>query len=116
MRFTVRSILVLTTGVALWLALLVHAPQVAVVLAAIGIAVAIFWSARFVRPDRMRDAMFVLGVLWSYFTSYLLAIAIWPRQPPEVVEAIYVLSFDWLNRTPVRHFLEWYFEVCQGVR
>lgn len=112
MRFSIRSILVLMVGAALWLTLLIHAPPVAVILAAMTIAVGIFWAARFVSPGRKRDAVFVAGVLWTYFTSYLVVIAIWPRNPPEVVLTVYYLSFGWLRSTPADYFLEWYFDVC----
>lgn len=112
MRFTIRTILVLTAGTALWLTLLVHVPQLAVIIAALFAAFGLFWAARLVPRGRARDAMFVLGVLWSCFTSYLLAIALWPRNPPEVVDALYTFSFDWLRHTPMDPLLEWYFHVC----
>lgn len=114
MRFTIRSILVLTTATALWLTLLVHVPQVAIVLAAMAIAVGIFWAARFVRRGRWRDLVFVAGVLWSYFTSFLLAIAIWPNAPPDVVRTLYEFTLGWLQHTPAFPLIEWYFDVCRG--
>jgi hypothetical protein len=117
MRYSIRTLLVMMFSVAVYSTIAVKVPQLAIVIASLLLTFAIFLLAAFVRSRGRIVATYLLLiplVLSLYVTAFLAVVAIWPLDPPVIVQVVfYPIENLVMENTTLGWLFTWYFSLCR---